>query len=95
MELFVKNLLEREIERLEAISNRAEHERLLLSMARREYEIIKRLDISIDDLIGTYEEQAEKIKDKVFILVEPSKYREMVVKANKYDKAVEYFRDEN
>lgn len=95
MELFVKNLLEREIERLEAIPDRAEHERLLLSVARREYEIIKRLDISIDDLTGTYEEQAEKVKDKVFILVNPSEYREMVAKANKYDKVVEYFRVEN
>lgn len=95
MELFVKNLLERVIERLESIPDRAEHERLLLSEARREYEIIKRLDISIEDLTGTYEEQAEKIKNKVFILIEPSKYREMVVKANKYDKAVECFRDEN
>lgn len=94
MELLVKNLLEREIERLESIPDRAEHERVLLSVARREYEIIKRLDISIDDLTGTYEEQAEKVKDKAFILVNPNEYREMVAKANKYDKAVEYFRED-
>ena len=95
MELLVKNLLEREIERLESIPDRAEHERVLLSEARREYEIIKRMDISIDDLTGTYEEQAGKIKGKVFILVDPNEYREMVAKANKYDKAVEYFREED
>lgn len=94
MELLVKNLLEREIERFESIPDRAEHERLLLSAARREYEIIKRLVISIDDLTGTYEEQAEKVKDKVFILVDPNEYREMVAKANKCDKIVGYVRTE-
>lgn len=95
MKLFAMSLLEREIEQLESIPERAEHEKFLLSEARREYEIIKRLDISIDDLTGTYEEQAEKIKNKVFILVDPNEYREIVAKANKYDKAVEYFREGN
>ena len=95
MELLVKNLLEREIERLESIPDREEHERVLLSEARRECEIIKRLDVSIDDLTGTHEEQAGRIKDKVFILVEPSRYREMITKANKYDKAAVYFQTEN
>lgn len=89
MKLFSIELLKKEIKELESKAKETElteHEKIILSVYKRELLVLEKVKLELFDLRGEISEVEERLKDQSIYCMKDSIYADLHMKAHKYDR---------
>lgn len=89
MKLFSIELLKKEIRALESKAKEKEldeHEKIILSVYRRELLVLEKVKLELFDVRGDLSEVIDRLDDKSVYCMSESEYEDLHLKALKYDK---------